>query len=272
MIAVLPAAATDVEAMTTASSTSSTAPTPGGGIQTMELEELWQVGGEDDEDVLLGIITRVLIDDDNNIYLLDPQLSEIKVFSPRGRADQHPRPRRRRTRRIPRPGRHVFPARRHPRAWCRSSPARSSSSTWTTPRASSTPTPATPPRAPSLARSTAARRRQPGAEREQDHIDQAAGTSHSRVLPAQLRHGRRRRRPSTSSKQINLEFQDLKFDERPSSTASGGASTWARTAGWSVCPAQRLRGAACSTPTAPWNGFFPANTNRGAQRRDGPRI
>jgi 6-bladed beta-propeller protein len=58
--------------------------TPTNGIQDMELEEVWRIGGEDDEDVLLGIITRALIDDDDNIYLLDQQLSEVQVFSSDG--------------------------------------------------------------------------------------------------------------------------------------------------------------------------------------------
>ncbi len=57
---------------------------PSGGIQDMELEELWRIGGEDDEDVLLGIVTRVLIDAEGNIYLLDGQLSQVQVFSPDG--------------------------------------------------------------------------------------------------------------------------------------------------------------------------------------------
>jgi hypothetical protein len=57
---------------------------PAGGMQTLHLEELWQVGGEDDEETVFGIITKVLIDDENNIYLLDAQLSEISVFSPEG--------------------------------------------------------------------------------------------------------------------------------------------------------------------------------------------
>ncbi len=58
--------------------------TPNKGAQDMELEELWRIGGEDDEDVLLGIISRVLIDGEGNIYLLDGQLSQVQVFSPDG--------------------------------------------------------------------------------------------------------------------------------------------------------------------------------------------
>jgi len=57
---------------------------PAGGRVTMHLEELWQVGGEDDDETVFGIINKVLIDADNNIYLLDAQLSEISVFSPEG--------------------------------------------------------------------------------------------------------------------------------------------------------------------------------------------
>ncbi len=56
---------------------------PRDGVQTLQLEEMWRVGG-DDEDVLLGIITRALLDDAGNIYLLDQQLSEVKVISPDG--------------------------------------------------------------------------------------------------------------------------------------------------------------------------------------------
>ncbi|MBU8871664.1 MAG: 6-bladed beta-propeller [Gemmatimonadales bacterium] len=57
---------------------------PADGVETWQVEELWTVGGEDDEDVLFGIITQVQIDDENNIYLLDNQLSEVQVFSPDG--------------------------------------------------------------------------------------------------------------------------------------------------------------------------------------------
>ena len=57
---------------------------PSDGVETVELEEQWRIGGEDDESVLLGIITRVLIDDEQNIYLLDQQLSEVQVISPAG--------------------------------------------------------------------------------------------------------------------------------------------------------------------------------------------
>lgn len=56
---------------------------PVDGVRTVHLEEQWRIGGSD-EDVLLGIVTRVLVDDANNIYLLDQQLAEVQVFSPTG--------------------------------------------------------------------------------------------------------------------------------------------------------------------------------------------
>jgi len=57
---------------------------PTAGRQVMQLEELWRIGGEEDEDNLLGVIDRVLVDDDGNLYLLDIQLVEVQVFDPDG--------------------------------------------------------------------------------------------------------------------------------------------------------------------------------------------
>lgn len=51
--------------------------------ETLELEELWRVGGDDDE-VLFGVITDVIADKDGNFYLLDAQLNEIQVYAPDG--------------------------------------------------------------------------------------------------------------------------------------------------------------------------------------------
>lgn len=59
-------------------------PSPSEGRQTLELEKLWSAGGEDD-DVLFGLISQVRTDEEGNLYLLDTQLSEVKVFSPSGR-------------------------------------------------------------------------------------------------------------------------------------------------------------------------------------------
>lgn len=58
--------------------------TPAGGRQRVELRELWQRGGETDEEIFFGTIAEFLHDQDGNIYLLDGQLSEIQVFDPAG--------------------------------------------------------------------------------------------------------------------------------------------------------------------------------------------
>ena len=52
--------------------------------RTTELQELWRIGGEDDEDILLGLIGGGVRDDDGNTYLIDRQLSEVLVISPDG--------------------------------------------------------------------------------------------------------------------------------------------------------------------------------------------
>jgi len=57
--------------------------TPAEDETVLEMNELWRVGG-DDEDFLFGVISQLLHDDDGNIYLLDGQLSEIQVFAPGG--------------------------------------------------------------------------------------------------------------------------------------------------------------------------------------------
>ncbi len=55
------------------------------GKVTMELEELWRIGGDtDDEDEFFGVITQVTNDDDGNVYLLDSQLNEVKIFDKDG--------------------------------------------------------------------------------------------------------------------------------------------------------------------------------------------
>ena len=52
---------------------------------TVELEELWRLGGDtDNEDEFFGVISQILADPSGNVYLLDSQLSEVKVFSADG--------------------------------------------------------------------------------------------------------------------------------------------------------------------------------------------
>lgn len=51
----------------------------------VDLEEMWRVGGDtDNEDEFFGVISQILADPQGNIYLLDSQLSEVKVFSSTG--------------------------------------------------------------------------------------------------------------------------------------------------------------------------------------------
>ena len=57
------------------------------GSTTIELERLWNIGGDAD-DVLLGTIERVLTTDDGRIFLLDSQLSQVLECSPEGKVIQ----------------------------------------------------------------------------------------------------------------------------------------------------------------------------------------
>ena len=50
---------------------------------TIEMDEAWRIGGEDDEEIF-GVITDITSDGQGNFYLLDSQLSEIKVYSADG--------------------------------------------------------------------------------------------------------------------------------------------------------------------------------------------
>ncbi len=54
------------------------------GSTTLQLEEMWRIGGEDDEDNILGVVGQVLADDQDNIYLLDFQLVEVMVYDAHG--------------------------------------------------------------------------------------------------------------------------------------------------------------------------------------------
>jgi hypothetical protein len=59
--------------------------TPAGGVTTLRLEELWCAGGDDDEDLMFGLITRVRTDEEGNLYVMDAQLQQVHVLSPDGR-------------------------------------------------------------------------------------------------------------------------------------------------------------------------------------------
>jgi len=57
--------------------------TPSKGIETINLEEVWRAGGDDDDDYF-GVISQVVIGEEGNIYLLDTRLSEVPVYSQDG--------------------------------------------------------------------------------------------------------------------------------------------------------------------------------------------
>jgi hypothetical protein len=57
--------------------------TPANGSQTKQLQELWRIGG-DDEDVLLGAASLAIMDDAGNTYLMDTQLNHVLMLSPEG--------------------------------------------------------------------------------------------------------------------------------------------------------------------------------------------
>lgn len=58
---------------------------PRDGVRDLQLTELWRRGGEDDDEVLFGVIAQVLVDAAGSVYLLDMQLSQVHVFAPDGR-------------------------------------------------------------------------------------------------------------------------------------------------------------------------------------------
>ncbi len=52
---------------------------------SVELEELWRIGGDtDDEDEFFGLIVAINADEEGNIYVLDLQLAEVKVYDSDG--------------------------------------------------------------------------------------------------------------------------------------------------------------------------------------------
>jgi sugar lactone lactonase YvrE len=52
--------------------------------ETITPAEAWRVGGDDEEDIIFGVLSSIAADSEGNIYLLDTQLSEVMVFSPDG--------------------------------------------------------------------------------------------------------------------------------------------------------------------------------------------
>ena len=56
---------------------------PSGKGETVEFDEVWRHGGEDDEE-FFGMISQCVVGDDGTIYLLDTRMSEVPVYSPDG--------------------------------------------------------------------------------------------------------------------------------------------------------------------------------------------
>jgi hypothetical protein len=53
--------------------------------ETVSPDELWRIGGDsDDEDEMFGLISGITVDDAGQVFLIDSQLMEVKVFSPDG--------------------------------------------------------------------------------------------------------------------------------------------------------------------------------------------
>ncbi len=53
------------------------------GPATIEMQEAWRIGGQDDEEIF-GVVTDIIADDEGNFYLLDSQRNEITVYSEDG--------------------------------------------------------------------------------------------------------------------------------------------------------------------------------------------
>ena len=56
---------------------------PAEGVVSIELEERWSAG-EDDDDIIFGSINAATMDSKGNLYLLDAQLSQVHVYDPDG--------------------------------------------------------------------------------------------------------------------------------------------------------------------------------------------
>jgi hypothetical protein len=53
--------------------------------KTVKLKKMWRIGGDtDDEDQFFGLILQITTDDKGNVYLLDTQLAQVKIFSQNG--------------------------------------------------------------------------------------------------------------------------------------------------------------------------------------------
>lgn len=58
---------------------------PCDGKSTLSPQEIWRAGGDEEGDVIFGVLSDVAIDAQGNLYALDSQLSTISVFDPDGK-------------------------------------------------------------------------------------------------------------------------------------------------------------------------------------------
>jgi len=59
--------------------------TPSDGNATLTPREAWRAGGDDEDDALFGVLSSVAVDDQDNVYVLDMQLSQVNVFDKSGK-------------------------------------------------------------------------------------------------------------------------------------------------------------------------------------------
>lgn len=57
---------------------------PAHGVKQIEMEELWRVGGADDEDNFFGLVTQAEMGPDGLIYVMDVQLCQVFVYDEEG--------------------------------------------------------------------------------------------------------------------------------------------------------------------------------------------
>lgn len=52
--------------------------------ETWQMKELWRVGGDEQNDLLLGLVADVEMDGAGNVYILDSQMCQVNMLSPEG--------------------------------------------------------------------------------------------------------------------------------------------------------------------------------------------
>ncbi|MCP4292816.1 MAG: hypothetical protein GY780_13410 [bacterium] len=52
--------------------------------RSVKLEEVWRLGGDDEEGTLIGVVSQGVMDKKGNMYLLDNQLSQVLIIDPAG--------------------------------------------------------------------------------------------------------------------------------------------------------------------------------------------